>query len=299
MLTKKQLKELIAAIYASKAKYDVKCRDDRLPRETMEQHMYTFLNQRYGLRPLIVAHVTAIIRALNRFAADDNDVCVFGRILRNEVEEEFRHVQTRLRETVVDVLRVFLKGKNPRKTDGDIDDMLAARMQTVVAVDEWTEVVNYLYEPDDAAALSGIVDARIRDDPDVSNARIVERRRRELEMEAQGRRVRKTAEERAREEAEDRQEGDVNFDSFLQLVLNFQLRTHEKFLARFRRAFRNVDTDKNGIVDEVQFRALVRTLDPSKTDEQVTDLLAHADPHHNDHVTFSDAVHVLLNASAP
>ena len=49
-LTQKQLKDLIADIYTQKQKYDEKCGENRLPRETMEQYMYTYLNQRYGLK---------------------------------------------------------------------------------------------------------------------------------------------------------------------------------------------------------------------------------------------------------
>lgn len=43
-LTLKQLKDVIDEIYASKEKFDKKCADGKMPRETMEQHMYTFLN---------------------------------------------------------------------------------------------------------------------------------------------------------------------------------------------------------------------------------------------------------------
>lgn len=54
----KQLKEVIEQIYASKDKYDAKCAESHLPRETLEQHMYTFLNQvcsrmPWPLRPLL------------------------------------------------------------------------------------------------------------------------------------------------------------------------------------------------------------------------------------------------------
>jgi len=49
-LTLKQMKDVIEEIYNSKAKYDQRCLEAKLPRETMEQHMYTYLNQKYGLK---------------------------------------------------------------------------------------------------------------------------------------------------------------------------------------------------------------------------------------------------------
>ncbi len=50
ILTCKQLKEAIEEIYASKQKCDQKYLEAKLPRETLEQHMYTYLNQKYGLK---------------------------------------------------------------------------------------------------------------------------------------------------------------------------------------------------------------------------------------------------------
>ena len=52
-LTLKQLKESIEDIYTSKTKFDEKCYESRQPRETMDQFLYTYLNQKYGLKSLI------------------------------------------------------------------------------------------------------------------------------------------------------------------------------------------------------------------------------------------------------
>jgi hypothetical protein len=53
VLTKKMMKDVIEEIYDSKTNFDKKCIEAKLPRETMEQHMYTFLNQKYGLKVFI------------------------------------------------------------------------------------------------------------------------------------------------------------------------------------------------------------------------------------------------------
>ena len=49
-LTIKQLKETIEEIYESKLKFDQKNHDGKLPRETMHQYLFTYLNQKYGLK---------------------------------------------------------------------------------------------------------------------------------------------------------------------------------------------------------------------------------------------------------
>ena len=149
----KQLKDHIELIYASKVKFDHKCALAHLPRETMEQHMYTYLNQRYGLKPLIVDHASAIIKAVNKCAPQDNDVAVFGKILRNEVDEEFRFVQQQLKQTVRDLLRVYLKGKFPLKGDREVGRILEARTKGDVAEEEWTDIIKYMYNHQDALSL--------------------------------------------------------------------------------------------------------------------------------------------------
>lgn len=70
--------------------------------------MYTFLNQKYGLKNLIIEWATSIINALKKYAAEDNDVAVFGKILRNECDEEFRFVQTQVKNTMQELLKVLI-----------------------------------------------------------------------------------------------------------------------------------------------------------------------------------------------
>lgn len=54
--------------------------------------MYTFLNQRYGLKNLIIEWATAIINGIRRYSRADHDVALFGKIMRNECDEEFRFI---------------------------------------------------------------------------------------------------------------------------------------------------------------------------------------------------------------
>lgn len=92
-------------MYACKKKHDEKCFENRQARETMEQYMYTYLNQRYGLKQLIIEWASSIINGIKRFSKEDADVCLFGKILRNEVDEEFRFLQLALNQAVFNHLR--------------------------------------------------------------------------------------------------------------------------------------------------------------------------------------------------
>ena len=49
-LTLKQLKDVVDEIYDSKLKFDEKNYQGKLARETMNQYLFTYLNQKYGLK---------------------------------------------------------------------------------------------------------------------------------------------------------------------------------------------------------------------------------------------------------
>ena len=96
-LTVKQLIEHITALYTSKIKNDVLSAQAHAPRETMEQHLYNYLNKKYGLKSLIVSNASAILKAIKRYSEEDTEVRICGKILRNEVDEEFRFMIAKLK----------------------------------------------------------------------------------------------------------------------------------------------------------------------------------------------------------
>eukprot|EP00658_Telonema_sp_P-2_P031813 TRINITY_DN23726_c0_g1_i9.p1 TRINITY_DN23726_c0_g1~~TRINITY_DN23726_c0_g1_i9.p1 ORF type:complete len:153 (-),score=59.30 TRINITY_DN23726_c0_g1_i9:187-645(-) len=119
----------------------------------MEQHMYTHLNQKYGLKHIILEWATAVIQGIKKFSPEDNDVAVFGKILRNEVDEEFRFVQRQLKETVHELLRVYVKGKLPLKSDEEINGIVKKKTTGNLLEEEWIDIVKYMYNSEDAVTI--------------------------------------------------------------------------------------------------------------------------------------------------
>lgn len=88
-----------------------------MPVETMEQFMYTYLVQKYGLKTLIVEWATAIINGLRAYLNEDHEVALFAKVLKNECDEEFRYIQVHVRDTLKAVLRSVLREKHPLKSE--------------------------------------------------------------------------------------------------------------------------------------------------------------------------------------
>lgn len=82
--------------------------------------MYTYLNQRYGLKQLIIEWAQAIINGIKKYSKEDNEVCLYGKVLRNEVDEEFRFVQFHVRDTINALLKTSIRDKYNHKSEVEL-----------------------------------------------------------------------------------------------------------------------------------------------------------------------------------
>jgi isochorismate synthase EntC len=130
-------------------KFDIKCEEGRQAKETMEQYMYTYLNQRYGLKNLIIEWAASIIAGIKQFSKEDHEVALFGKILRNECDEEFRFIQHTVKETVYALLKAVLKERYSSKSE---DYLL--KLQEQITADsiekwQWKKIIEKMYDEED------------------------------------------------------------------------------------------------------------------------------------------------------
>ena len=78
-----------------------------------------------------------------------------------------------------------------------------------------------------------------------------------------------------------------------QIVLDFQLATHEKYIKKFITLFKKLDGDTNGILNEEEFRQLVTMIRVAASEEDVERLLQIVDPYNNQQITFSECLSLL------
>ncbi|ETV92829.1 hypothetical protein, variant 2 [Aphanomyces invadans] len=254
-LSLKQLKDLIEAIYASKRKFDQMNYDARAPKETMEQHMYTYLNQRFGLHALIVEYASAIMKGCARYGSVDCDVATFLHLVRNEIDEGYLRLKQKLEDTVVALLRAHLRGMHPRKSEGTITQLLHAKLTsaTHLSREEWQSVVTYMYDACDAAELVAIIDARSRQTGVAG----------------------------------------IDFQVFRKILLNYQLQGRLNLLTEFSRQFQGVDVDRVGILKRRDLIDVMLNLTPYKTQDEIAQIIQQVDPHEHDCITFTDVLSLL------
>lgn len=217
---------MVTAVYASKAQHDVRAAENREPTETMEQHLYAFLGKRYGTRSVVMEWASAIFKAVQKNAALEADVAVFGKILQNTLAESFPAVQDTLRDTVQQLLRTQLEQRHPQRPAAELEALWRARAKCGVPVAECEEVVRYMYNERDSAEVLSRLQAS------------ADKRSAELGL----------------------MPNTVRYRDLVQSLLSFQVQLTEAFLVDFVRLFREVDADGDGALDGAQLEELVHRL---------------------------------------
>jgi hypothetical protein len=121
--TLNQLRTLLASIYASFAAAQADG-----AKETLLQHVKSFLAKTYGLKALRDETHAAMYRGLAQFS-HSHTVAVFAGILRGELDEPFRHVEEHTRHALSGLLKAYLKKKTVLKSEQELQ-VVITRMQS-------------------------------------------------------------------------------------------------------------------------------------------------------------------------
>jgi hypothetical protein len=277
VLTIKMMKDIINEIYTSKVDFDKKCLENKMPKETMEQHMYTYLNQKYGLKNLIIEWATSIINGIKMYSVEDSDICLFGKILRNELEEDARLVLNRLKTTISDLLSYLLKSKNPLKSNGDIKEVHSQKLSGLLLEEEWREIIYYIYENDDAKNLEN---------------RIIDFIRKKMPKKEDQMQNKKLSREEIIALSKQKEEFKIPYKEFQKILLDYQIKSRDKYLRNFVFVYKKCDQDNNGIINEDEFINLLGYVNiyGDSLEENAQRLLTIIDPYNNKQITFSECV---------
>lgn len=115
--------------------------------------MYTYLNQKYGLKALIVEWAASIIGAVKTYLKKDHEVTLFAKILKNECDEEFRFIQVHVRDTLFQLVKVILRDKYPNKSETDLSRQMEMIRDGRIEDWIWQKILDKMYEESDSEVL--------------------------------------------------------------------------------------------------------------------------------------------------
>ena len=282
VFTIKMMKEIINDIYHSKAEFDKKSDENKLPRETLEQHMYTYLNQKYGLKSIIIEWASNIINGIKIFSGEDSEICLFGKILRNEIEEDARLIYSRLQQSILEYLKYYIKSKHPYKSAKDIQKMIKEKKTNkMLTEDEWKKIITYLYNSEDAK----IIEEKVQD--------VIQKKFFKSKLDTD----RKLTREEIIQLSRTKEEFNIPIKDLVKILHEFQIKLREKYLKNFVSLFKNVDKDNNGIINEEEFVSLLYNMNifGEQLKIKIVELLTEIDPYNNKQITFSECVNLFGN----
>jgi hypothetical protein len=244
-LTLKQMKDFIEELYLAKSKFDLKCNENKMKIETLQQYLLTYLITKYGLKSLANDWVSAIERAISKFSSDV-DIQLFGKILRNEVNEDFYITFRQVREASLEVLKQHFKSKFPFNSEKNLKSLVDTKKSSDLEEEEWLIIVKTLHEEQDQEEIIRGVAHKIWNNS--------------LSVSGLQKRTKK-----------------ISFNELMQTLLEFQMNSHEEYLRPLLPVFR--EHDYNGVLTHqaffevmsefgIEFEAtrFVKILDPNLTD---------------------------------
>ena len=158
LISLKSLKDFMNELYLSKANYDMKCIEYKLPKETLEEYMYTFLNEKYGLKNLIIDWARNIINGIKYYSKKDSFVLLFGKIMRNEQEEDARFIIQKVLESIEELLLYYIKRQNPLKSIVEIKKIFERKKKSELFEEEWKGIIFSIYEKKEAEEIGKKID---------------------------------------------------------------------------------------------------------------------------------------------
>jgi len=89
-----------------------------------------------------------------------------------------------------------------------------------------------------------------------------------------------------------KEEFKILFQDFQKIVLEFQIKSRDRYLKNFVKLFRKCDQDNNGILNEDEFLILLKNLNvyDDFLEENAYRLLNIIDPHNHKQIIFSECV---------
>ena len=317
IISLKNINDLIHEIYNSKEIFDKKSLENGKPKETLEQHMYTFLNQKYGLKNLIIEWASSIINAIKLYSSEDIEVYLFGKILRNELDEDSRFLLIKLQDNISQLLEFYLKSKNPLKSQAEIKKSLNEKKNGILSEEEWKGIIYYLYNEEEGKILEKKIIAFIQKNKFKNNesiplntiseimqtynsgnnyllsgnsARFNDNNSSTSYMDTHG--PKKMTRKEMFDLYQFTEDLHIFYKHFINLVGEYQIKQREKYLKNFVKLFKKYDTDFDGILNENEFINLIRDIPycQNNIDEYIFRFLSIIDPFDNKIFTFNDCI---------
>jgi hypothetical protein len=124
--------------------------------------LFTYLNQRYGLKGLIVENASQIIDAVKFYASADIEVMLFGKILKHCIDEQFWHILQKNKDSVHSLVTFYLRERYLRVSQIEFSNLVGDVLADSALVEKWvwSRVTDRMYDEGDCQRLNLLIDGK-------------------------------------------------------------------------------------------------------------------------------------------
>jgi len=250
-LSKEQLNEIIQNIYKSKIAYDQNCIDLNKPLETMEQHMYQYLNNKYGLKNLTIEYASAIISGIKEYSKKDMNIKLFGMLLKNEIEENTLAIVEKIKQVVEETLEYFITQKNPYMNTGDVLLICDKIKKGMVDEDVWNSFIDTLFLNDKDNGKK--VKEKIYEFIDRIMKKSLEKIGNNIKFEM-------TREEEDFFKEMQNYPKKIRYEDLINILIDYHIKVRKNYLKNMRDIFMDNDENKDGVLTKKEFIKYINDL---------------------------------------
>ena len=250
-LSREQLNEIIKNIYKSKLAFDQNCIELNKPLETMEQHMYQYLNNKFGLKNLTIEYASAIITGIKEFSKKDMNIKLFGMLLKNEIEENTLNIVEKIKQVLQETLEYFISQKHPYMRGEEINKICADIMGGMVDEDVWNSFIDTLFVNDKENGKK--VKEKIYEFIDRIMQKSLEKFGNKINFEL-------TREEKDFYEEMKNYPKKIRYEDLINILIDYHIKVRKNYLKNMRDIFMNNDENKDGVLTKKEFIKYINDL---------------------------------------
>ena len=229
---------------------------------TLETDLISYLKSKYGLKKMIIEWFLTILSSIKAYSKINGEICLFGLILRNELDEGSIDILQKIKETVGNILNHLYKYNNT------IVEKIKNNKE-YMKENEWIFICQVLY----------CNDINLREKFENKIYEFIKKMiKSDKILEKIGKKI--------------------LFCDFLNLLIMFNLRQRKKYLKNLVNIFQNYDKEKFGVINYEEFKLMIKELgyfDKSKINDIINHLVEKCDKETTGQITFNEVVECFDN----
>ena len=263
VLNIKNILDIISQVYRQRnIRLQKKLQGTYYIKGTLETDLISYLKSKYGLKKMIIEWFLTILSSIKAYSKINGEICLFGLILRNELDEGSIDILQKIKETVGNILNHLYKYNNTIVEN-------IKNNKEYMKENEWIFICQVLY----------CNDINLREKFENKIYEFIKKMiKSDKILEKIGKKI--------------------LFCDFLNLLIMFNLRQRKKYLKNLVNIFQNYDKEKFGVINYEEFKLMIKELgyfDKSKINDIINHLVEKCDKETTGQITFNEVVECFDN----